>query len=56
METKPLKEETTKIIWALNGEISYPWNIILLFNDVSAEIGDDLEKGLENLKPILEKR
>jgi hypothetical protein len=56
METKPLKEETTKIIWALNGEISYPWNIILLFNDVSAEIVDDLEKGLENLKPILEKR
>lgn len=56
IETKSIQKNQTKITWGLNGGFSYPWNIILLFKDVGEEIGKDLEVGLNNLKPILEKQ
>jgi hypothetical protein len=45
---------STKVIWSFNGNMSWPWNITLLFMDMDNELGPDLEKGLENLKNILE--
>lgn len=45
---------STKVVWSFNGHMSWPWNITLLFMDMDNELGPDLEKGLENLKNILE--
>ncbi|TVR82519.1 MAG: hypothetical protein EA412_01525 [Chitinophagaceae bacterium] len=45
--------EQTEITWSMEGRISYPWNMMLLFN-FDEMIGSYYQKGLENLKPILE--
>jgi hypothetical protein len=52
-----LNEKTTKstnVEWKFEGEMPWPWNITLLFMDMDKELGPDLEKGLSNLKAILE--
>lgn len=41
----------TKVTWGLKGRSPYPFNIMGLFFDV----GNDFEKGLQNLKNVLEK-
>lgn len=41
----------TKVTWGLSGRSPYPLNLMGLFFDV----GDDFEKGLVNLKNVLEK-
>lgn len=46
--------ESTKVDWSFKGEMPWPWNITLLFMDMDSELGPDLEKGLFNLKGILE--
>ena len=45
---------STKVVWSFDGNMSWPWNITLLFMDMDSELGPDLENGLENLKNILE--
>ena len=45
---------STKVEWVFAGDMSWPWNITLLFMDMDAELGPDLEKGLINLKNTLE--
>lgn len=40
----------TKIVWGMSGRSPYPWNLMSLFYDMSA----DFEKGLVNLKELLE--
>ena len=42
------------VVWKMEGESPYPFNIFALFMDMDKEIGPDLEKGLKNLKSILE--
>jgi len=41
----------TKVVWEFDGRMTYPFNLLQLFHD----IGDDLQKGLDDLKVILEK-
>ncbi len=43
-------EYGTTITWHMKGEIGYPWNGILLFMDMEKAIGEDLTKGLQNLR------
>jgi hypothetical protein len=43
------------VSWSINGEMPYPMNITGLFIDMEQTLGEDLEKGLKNLKRILEK-
>lgn len=45
---------TTKVTWGFKGASPWPWNIMLLFMNMEDELGPDLERGLNNLKDILE--
>ncbi len=45
---------TTNVSWDLKGDMPYPMNLMLLFIDMDETVGGDLEKGLNNLKGILE--
>lgn len=55
METKALSSSATEVQWGFSGEMNYPLNIMQLFMDMDAMIGDDFNKGLMKLKVILEK-
>jgi hypothetical protein len=44
----------TRVHWGFSGNMKYPTNLTLLFMNMEKMIGGDLEKGLENLKTILE--
>ena len=50
-----LDAKNTRVSWSINGEIPYPTNLTGLFFDMEQTLGEDLEKGLKNLKRILEK-
>ena len=45
---------TTSVKWGFDGEMPYPMGLMLLFMDMDAELGKDLQDGLDNLKGILE--
>lgn len=55
MTTKAVSATATEVQWGFSGEMVYPLNIMQLFMDMYAMIGDDFEKGLTKLKGILEK-
>lgn len=42
------------VVWKMEGESPYPYNVLALFINMEKEIGPDLEQGLKNLKSILE--
>lgn len=44
----------TKVVWGIKGGSAYPWNFFMLFFDLDAQIGPDLQEGLDNLKVVLE--
>jgi len=48
-------EGKTKVKWGFTGEMPRPWNLMLLFIDMDAEVGKDFDAGLSNLKVIVEK-
>ena len=49
-----LKESgsATEVTWGFKSEMPFPMNIFLLFGDMG--VGDDFQKGLENLKANIE--
>jgi Polyketide cyclase / dehydrase and lipid transport len=44
----------TKVMWALDINIPFPWNGFALFTDVDKPFGTDLAAGLERLKSLCE--
>lgn len=54
MSTESITENQTKVKWGINGVIPYPMNIMLPMMKMDNMIGNDLQKGLENLKSTLE--
>ena len=42
------------VTWGFDGESPWPWNISLLFTDMDAELGKDLDKGLKKLRKLQE--
>jgi hypothetical protein len=54
MATVSVNENQTKVSWAFTGKMKYPMNLMLLFMNMEKMIGNDLQKGLDNLKGILE--
>ncbi|MFN0016238.1 MAG: SRPBCC family protein [Saprospiraceae bacterium] len=44
----------TKVTWAFDMHIAFPWNGLAMFTDMDAGVGKDYEKGLENLKKVCE--
>jgi uncharacterized membrane protein len=55
MSTETIAGNQTKVKWGINGIIPYPMNIMLPMMKMDQMIGNDLQKGLENLKNKLEK-
>lgn len=55
MLTQSVNDSTTLVKWGFDGKMDYPMNLVLLFINFDAMIGPDLEKGLDNLKVIMEK-
>ena len=44
----------TTVKWGINGKMTYPMNVMLLFMDMEEMLGADLSEGLNNLKVKLE--
>lgn len=44
----------TKVTWGFDSEMARPMNIMMLFMDMDAALGADFEKGLSNLKALVE--
>lgn len=45
----------TKVAWGFDAHVPYPFNAFMIFaGDLDAQLGPDLEKGLGNLKTIME--
>ena len=55
MSTEMISDNQTKVKWGINGLIPYPINLMLPFMKMDDMIGNDLQKGLENLKVKMEK-
>ncbi|WP_294966268.1 SRPBCC family protein [uncultured Flavobacterium sp.] len=56
MSTEPVSDHQTKVKWGISGVIPYPTNIMLPMLKMDQMIGNDLQKGLENLKTKLEQK
>lgn len=46
--------DETEVTWYIKGEMSYPFNIFMLFMDMEEELGKDFDKGLGKLKNYIE--
>jgi hypothetical protein len=55
MTFQTVTDSSTNLKWGFFGRMKYPMNIMLVFMDMDAMLGKDLESGLSNLKAILEK-
>jgi hypothetical protein len=54
MSTLGLDDNRTRVTWSFTGRMNYPMNLMLVFMNMEKMIGNDLDKGLHNLKVILE--
>lgn len=54
MSTEKIAQNQTKVKWAINGIIPYPMNIMLPMMNLDSMLGNDLQKGLDNLKEKME--
>ncbi|MBS1549534.1 MAG: SRPBCC family protein [Bacteroidetes bacterium] len=54
--TENLGTKSTKVSWSFQGSYPYPMNMMQLFFSMEDAVGSDLQKGLDNLKLILEKK
>lgn len=44
------QEKTTKVTWAFDMHVAFPWNGLAMFTDMDAGVGGDYARGLQNLK------
>jgi hypothetical protein len=54
MLTSAVSEHQTQVTWRFDSAMAYPMNAMLLFMNMDQLIGNDLAKGLDNLKAVLE--
>lgn len=54
MSTEKITQTQTKVKWAINGIIPYPMNIMMPMMNLDSMLGNDLQKGLDNLKAKME--
>jgi hypothetical protein len=54
MTTTTVDDNRTRVHWEFNGKMKYPSNLMLLFMNMEKMVGGDLDKGLQNLKTVLE--
>jgi hypothetical protein len=55
MTTTAVDSTSTKVQWGFEGKMPYPMNLMCVFVSMDEMLGKDLEKGLSNLKGVLEK-
>ena len=55
MQTDSLSPDETRVKWQFDSRMKYPMNIMLFFMNMDKMVGNDLAKGLVNLKQVLEK-
>lgn len=55
ISTEAVTANKTKVKWGVSGVIPYPMNIMLPMMKMDQMIGNDLQKGLENLQAKLDK-
>ena len=51
---KDIEAEKTKMVWGAKGHLAFPLTIISIFYTPEKLLGENFEKGLKNLKTILE--
>ena len=51
---KSIDEAKTKMVWGVRGSLKFPFSVIALLHPVDKAYGKELEKGLKNLKVVLE--
>ncbi|GJM62751.1 polyketide cyclase [Persicobacter diffluens] len=56
METKPVSENQTAVVWGFEGKMPYPMNLLLPLMNMEEMLGEQLQTGLNNLKKVLEAR
>jgi hypothetical protein len=54
MQTDSVSQNETRVTWKFDSRMNYPMNIMLLFMNMDKMVGNDLAKGLINLKQVLE--
>ena len=55
ISTQNIGANNTRVSWGISGQMPYPYNLMGLFMNMEETLGQDLEKGLKNLKRALEK-
>lgn len=55
MATAAVNDSTTKVTWAFDSKMPYPFNLMKVFMNMEKAIGNDFSTGLSNLKAVLEK-
>lgn len=56
IETKSIAaDKQTEVTWAITSKMPYPFNLMGALMNMEEMLGSDLEKGLKNLKVLLEK-
>ncbi|HRZ41255.1 MAG TPA: SRPBCC family protein [Bacteroidales bacterium] len=53
--TEAAGDSATNVRWGFTGTMNYPFNVLRIFMNFEDAVGKDYEKGLANLKAILEK-
>lgn len=54
--TTRINDNQTLVHWEFSAKMKYPMNLMLVFMNMEKMIGNDLQKGLQNLKAILEQK
>ena len=49
-------DHCTNLEWTFEGEMSWPWNVMMPFVDFEEALGPQLQEGLDNMKGILDKK
>jgi hypothetical protein len=55
MQTKQEASNKTEVVWSITSKMPYPFNLMGAVMNMEDMLGSDLEKGLKNLKVLLEK-
>ncbi len=55
MQTKQEASNNTEVVWSITSKMPYPFNLMGAVMNMEDMLGSDLEKGLKNLKVLLEK-
>jgi len=53
---KELEEEKTKMVWGSRGKLAFPLTVISIFYSPEKALGGNLDKGLKELKNLMESR